>query len=225
MFSSLKRTALLQLTQVWIHEAVFGVRKFHADLHPGNIFFAPPAEDQAEDDYVLTLLDFGSMGAFSISEAKALVKILIGLSYGMEALTFQGLTWIANWPRSDQMDAAIHAMITELLTSPDIAVGERSKEFFNRCIELGIELPTSVIQFHRGLAFLEAQITDSYQTEYGKIEGQKEATQAMGKLFGDVFKRDLLWDLFSTACEAQDNCSAYVDNQLLGAFFKKIFGF
>lgn len=188
-----KVSALKELLYVWVHEALFGARIFHADLHPGNMFLELGREYEDGDfEFVLTLIDFGSIGSFTVEEAKGLFLILVGLSYQKNQVIFDGLKGIAKW-KADVTEDQIHELIQDVLTE-DIAIAYRAKTLFDRSIELGILLPRSVLQFYRGEAFIEKQIMDVYQSIF---VDEKEAREASDNAISEVFTSVFRWDVCS----------------------------
>lgn len=213
--SKQKRDALEAFLYVWLQEAIFGSRIFHADLHPGNIFFH--INKHKPSDYRMTLIDFGSIGRFTLPEAKSLLKIMIGINFKNQRMVVEGLKSVADWKEGVD-EADLERLVKEVLTS-DISPFGKSKAIFNRSIEEGILLPKSFVQFYRGESFIEKQIFELYEKDFGKMHGEREAQKAISKIFKSVFRWNILWDLCLQA--GQDTCTSFVDNDFIFSFFSR----
>ncbi len=214
-----KLSALRELLKVWTREAIFGHRLFHADLHPGNIFFDMKS-DEADAD-TITLLDFGSIGRFTLEEAKALFKITLGLSSSLENLVLDGLDSVANWKDGVERSQVVDLVTT--LARSDASVSKKLKELLDRGVELGILLPKQFLQFYRGQAFLENQISEIYQMELGNDAGFEKSQEEFTLLYRTVFKWDIIWDVCLSACAVNDNCTCFVDNTVLRRYIESFF--
>lgn len=206
-----KKAALSQLLYVWLHEAVFGARMFHADLHPGNLFLD---FDEYDDDspFTLTMIDFGSVGTFTLQEAKGLFLILVGISREKKGAIFDGLSLIADW-KEDVSEKQIRDLIDGLLKE-EIPEFYKAKTLFDRTIELGILLPKSILQFYRGEAFIEKQLTEVYQSEFDKEEAKEKSEEAITAIFKSVFR----WDIFDQICNMVDVMNGHGDDHALSFF-------
>jgi predicted unusual protein kinase regulating ubiquinone biosynthesis (AarF/ABC1/UbiB family) len=213
-----KEKALTELLRVWVREAIFGVRVFHADLHPGNIFL--DVEPENGDEYSMTLLDFGSMGRFNQDEAKSLVKIMLGLSFSIRSLVREGINAVA----TEELSADLVDKLIKEVFENDIEQDERAEFLFNHGIEMGLALPKSFIQFYRGQAFLEKQIKEIFERVHGEEDGEALAKEHIANVYKSVFKWDILSDIWGTACQIHDEeCPAYIDSSVIKAFFFRAF--
>lgn len=216
-YNGQKIEALKEFLYVWAQEAIFGHRIFHADLHPGNIFFHVNEDDYSffgsGNDFVMTLIDFGSIGSFTLKEAKSLFKIMAGLSQCNKSLVMKGLVEIADWKEGVE-ESTLEQLVEEVF-SADLLDSEKSKLLFDKALELGILLPKSFIQFYRGEAFLEKQLVELYEKEYGPEEGKAEAELAIANVFQSVFKWSIFWDLCLTNSGDQNNDQCFVDNDVI----------
>ncbi len=214
-FYKIKKEALSQLLYVWVREAIFGKHVFHADLHPGNVFL--DADTKNPTKYTLTLIDFGSVGEFSLEEAKSLFKIILGISFGNARLIGDGLKGAMTWKegvRKEDVNALIHSY-----SASKIPGLNQAKELFDRAIKLGVLLPKSFIQFYRGQAFLERQLMEVYK-EAPECKGQEQCSKAsddITNIYKKVFRWNVLEDLWYTQGGLKDNDTAFVDNEVFFA--------
>lgn len=215
-WNEVKKELLKQLLYVWIHEAIFGSHIFHADLHPGNIFLDINEEYETSS---LTLIDFGSIGEFTPEEAKALFRVLMGITYKNVDLTYDGLSRLAKW--KDGVSQEDILKLVEEHTLAKVPEFEAATHLFDKCMELGILLPKSVVQFYRGHSFLEKQIRDLYLQDYeDEEEGLAASRTAITSIFKSVFRWDLAYDLWFTASGVQNNDQALLDNDMLKMILK-----
>ena len=66
--------------------------------------------------------------------------------------------------------------LIDTLLAEEIPEFYKAKTLFDRTIELGILLPKSVLQFYRGEAFIEKQLTEIFQSEFNEEEARSNGT-------------------------------------------------
>jgi predicted unusual protein kinase regulating ubiquinone biosynthesis (AarF/ABC1/UbiB family) len=219
-FYKSKKEALSELLYVWVREAIFGEeRVFHADLHPGNVFF--DVDKNSPSNYTLTLIDFGSVGQFTLQEAKSLFKIVFGIAFGKSRLIENGMRGAMTWKedvREEDIKTLIHSY-----TASDTPGFNQAKELFDKAIKLGVLLPKSFIQFYRGQSFLEKQLMEVYK-ESPECKGQSQCAKAsedIAAIYKKVFKWNIAYDLWMQAGGCRDHATACMDNDVLFAFLRE----
>ena len=210
--NDIKKKALQEFLYVWVQEALFGSHVFHADLHPGNIFL----DIDEDDNYLMTLIDFGSIGSFSQDEARALFKVLVGIAQNKPVLALAGFRSVASWKGGVDEEFLLN-LIKEVLAT-DINPFYKAGHMFDKAIENGILLPKSIIQFYRGESFIEKQLMEIYQSEHGKEEGTKRAEEAITGIFRSAFKWNIFWDVCRNAVGA-DECDLILDSDVYSNLF------
>ena len=206
--SSTKTTALEGLLYVWLQEGLFGSRDFHADLHEGNIFML-----ERDNDYVMTLIDYGSMGTMTIAEVKGFIKVALGTTYFKPDLIYRGLKPLAKW--NEEQNTAVEKVIAEVLSETEKNPGQMTAQLFSELLLANIALTPNLVLFHRGLSFIEQQIEEAYIDDLGVKEGTKISDEAINQIYRRLFQWELFKDMLQTFDGKKNNSDCYVDKSLI----------
>ena len=148
----LKSYALKRLYKKWLNQAFFEDGFFHADLHSGNLFYK---RRNQHPGYLLTLLDFGSVGKLGFYERKALVKLGLGISMNEAQLVMRGFR---PFEKMSCQQARDYYAVVENILSQNIAASEKTNLILDEALTRDFALSKNFLQFNRGKAFLEDMI-------------------------------------------------------------------
>jgi predicted unusual protein kinase regulating ubiquinone biosynthesis (AarF/ABC1/UbiB family) len=149
----LQGTALTNLFNVWFSEALFGQGRFHADPHPGNIFFE--LTPNKTPGYHLTLIDFGSVGRLSVQEQKGIILAGLGLAGNSPEVLMKGVKLLTKI--DPKKEKKLLQLVKPILESNKF-ITDKISDLVTLGTQLNIEIPESFIQFNRGKKFLTDQI-------------------------------------------------------------------
>ena len=145
----LKSIGLKRLYKAWLKEAFFGEGFFHADLHSGNLFYK---RTKKSPGYLLTLLDFGSVGKLNHHERKALIKLGLGISMSEPQLVMRGFSPFENMSCNQARE---YYSVVEDILSQNLDAAEKTNLILDEAINREFSLSKDFLQFNRGKAFLE----------------------------------------------------------------------
>ncbi|MFK7826987.1 MAG: AarF/ABC1/UbiB kinase family protein [Oligoflexales bacterium] len=153
-FEDLKRKSigLKRLYKIWLREAFFGDGFFHADLHSGNLFYK---RRKKSPGYLLTLLDFGSVGKLNFYERKALVKLGLGISMEDAQLVLLGFR---PFEKMNCEQAQEYYKVVENILGQNSNAVEKTNQILDEALNREFSLSKNFLQFNRGKAFLEDMI-------------------------------------------------------------------
>ena len=133
---------LLQLTDLWVREGVYGSGFYHGDLHAGNIMV---------DDSGLTVIDFGNVTKLSPEQQKAVTRLMMAATVrDVEVFRHCFHELLENTPEDKYQEkrAALTKVFEDVLRLGDASsIGQRIAAALMKAQSLGIELPPAVHNF------------------------------------------------------------------------------
>lgn len=126
---------------------------FHADPHPGNVFYLPRNE--------LALIDFGMVGRLSPRRREDLLHLLLGLvQHEPQAVADVLLDWTGETPEVDlvQLETEIEAFVDQYHGTPlaQLQLGQMLSEVTAVLREHGLALPADLALLIKAFVSLES---------------------------------------------------------------------
>ncbi len=151
----LKGQAINNLLERWYDEAIFGSGKFHADLHPGNLFYQP--QPGKKPPFLLTVIDFGAYGELTLPQRRGFMALSMAVVSQSPEQTLDALADISEIPfeKRAKLLGELHLLFEKKMT-----ISQRMTEVFITAVDGGLTLPRTLLQFNRGRTFLEKALAE-----------------------------------------------------------------
>ena len=146
---------LIDITKVWISEALFGTGQFHGDCHAGNIMVDGKGSG--------TLIDFGNMFHFSDAERQSVLRLILGavlrksddfMTNYEKLLSPKGKERLDSHPELREKASAI---LNEIFSKGHVSIDAvaRVQASLAELQKLGLEVPLQVHSFVLSLSRLQ----------------------------------------------------------------------
>jgi predicted unusual protein kinase regulating ubiquinone biosynthesis (AarF/ABC1/UbiB family) len=201
-FADVKLKALNNILEKWFDNAIFGNGFFHADLHEGNIFMNYP-ENAVKAQ--VTLIDFGSASTLSITEKKAVIKLMLATINNESAFAVEALSEVSEMEKA--VRPAYIAAVEEILKTSELSLSDKVEKMLVRGMELGITFKMDFMLFYRAKRFLEKQID-----ELNKFVAGSAGAASLKCDYGAVYQKILVKRLIKATLLATVN----MDNTQMG---------
>ncbi|MBU6195038.1 MAG: hypothetical protein KGP02_09120, partial [Burkholderiales bacterium] len=152
---------LYDLSSKWFEEAMFGSGFYHGDLHAGNIMF----DGDANENGLLTAIDFGNAKTLSQEERSAIFKLMVAIEIKDSKILLQHFRTLLS-PQSQakltpELEARFTAEADKLLRGPKAATGgDAMVKVLTMANNLGLEMPGAISNFSRSQVMLENALSE-----------------------------------------------------------------
>jgi predicted unusual protein kinase regulating ubiquinone biosynthesis (AarF/ABC1/UbiB family) len=152
---------LYDLSSKWFEEAMFGSGFYHGDLHAGNIMF----DGDANENGLLTAIDFGNAKTLSQEERSAIFKLMVAIEIKDSNILLQHFRTLLS-PQSQakltpELEARFTAEADKLLRGPKAATGgDAMVKVLTMANDLGLEMPGAISNFSRSQVMLENALSE-----------------------------------------------------------------
>lgn len=184
--------ALARLLRIWFVEAIFGSGFFHADLHPGNIFLEAGPDAKSPD--LLTLIDFGNCGSFTLPLRRGLAAMMLSAATRSTEHTVKALEDMGILPLRA---AASFSDYLQDLYRRDLNLSDRVSNLIASAHSRGFPVPRELLLFNRSKMFLEAELQDVNTQLKRDVEGRRQHVSAneiyIGAFLGYVASHGASW--------------------------------
>ncbi len=153
-----RKRYLMELSEIWVSEGIYGEGYYHGDLHAGNIMF---------DDNGLTVIDFGNATKLSSTQQEHVTRMMLAAAAGDMGMFRHGFhKLLENTPESIYQDKreALGRVFEEVFSLGNkSSAGYRVAVALLKAQELGIELPAAINNFSSGQIRLQNSIDSMNQ--------------------------------------------------------------
>lgn len=195
--SELTHSALQRLAKAWLTRALFGDGYFHGNLHGGNIFFA--ATPDAPDNYLLTLLDYGSTEYFSQGNQETFVHFILALGLNNPLQVRKTLQKLLNTD-AETIASIEHELLPQLM-NPKASLSAVIQTLHSFLSHSDLAAPSNLMMFFRSWVYLEGLLAPTYHTISFDVAKSKMAPLLVKVLLkqGFLLNKSRFWPAFS-AC-------------------------
>jgi predicted unusual protein kinase regulating ubiquinone biosynthesis (AarF/ABC1/UbiB family) len=220
-----KTQVMKDFLNVWFDEAIFGKGFFHGDLHPGNLFFYSLDTENEEPkkfhskmktSYLLTPIDFGSVGTLTRQEQKALLKLAFGSIFGSSMAVIDSFSAFHHFTQREMNQ--FKPFVEEQIKNPLATAFDIMNSILNKAIEMNLTIPKNFVLFNRGRMFLEKQVDDinkKIQEEYEQYPGLKPIDSQ--EIYRQLAIKRLSADYIKRLIGVQSDETSLVDGKLIHA--------
>ncbi|TAJ92204.1 MAG: ubiquinone biosynthesis regulatory protein kinase UbiB [Gammaproteobacteria bacterium] len=136
---------------------VFRDSFFHADMHPGNIFVSPPAEDRPAR---VMVVDFGIMSSLTEFDQRYLAENLLAFlnrDYQLVAELHVESGWVPPGTRVDEFEAEIRAVCEPLFDRPlkEISFGDLLLRLLQTARRFNMEILPQLLLLQKTIVNIE----------------------------------------------------------------------
>lgn len=146
-----KGNVLRRVLTRWLEVSLFETGFFNGDMHGGNIYVDLTQKPQPK----ITLLDFGNVGRLSVSQRRGFVRLAIGVLKNSSddiVRAFQDICVL-----SDEDANRLRAELQKFkFNHKDLLYNLNN--IFSIAVRQKIKVPANMIQFNRGLLFLDREL-------------------------------------------------------------------
>ncbi len=152
---------LYDLSSKWFEEAMFGSGFYHGDLHAGNIMF----DGDANENGLLTAIDFGNAKTLSQEERSAIFKLMLAIEIKDSQVFLQHFRTLLS-PTSQakltpELERRFTAEVDKLLRGPNaVTSGNAMVKILAMANDLGLEIPGAISNFSRSQVMLENALSE-----------------------------------------------------------------
>ena len=145
--------ALERLLSRWFERAVFEDGFFHADPHPGNLFYEAPTTPKGEAS--ITLIDFGSADRLTMEQRRGFVNFSLAVAAKSPDYVIDALGDFGKIP-----DEALEGLKTQLqaIFAKKLGLVDRVREVLLLAVGSEMRMPRQLMQFTRGDLFIEKEL-------------------------------------------------------------------
>ena|GEM_PF-5314338 len=173
MLSAQKKHArMLELSEKWVEEGVYGSGYYHGDLHSGNIMIT---------DEKLTVIDFGNVTQLTKKQQTAVSNMVLAAMLKKTDLFFDSLKSILEGTNPETFEKKrpeLEKILTEVLKLGDEgSTGLRIGAALMKTQQLGLEIPPAIYNFSQCQMRLQNSVADSKEV----LENLTEAIVKLDK--------------------------------------------
>jgi predicted unusual protein kinase regulating ubiquinone biosynthesis (AarF/ABC1/UbiB family) len=176
--------ALVNAFEKWLDQAIFVDGKFHADLHPGNIFMDVTAEQLADPVALskltnpsITLIDMGAVGQITMPERHAFAELFTATLLRSPDQAIGALEMLG--PIDAKLIPALRKDILAIMGEPKAKILEKLSQIAaSAATTYNLPIPESLMRFNRSRDLLELAIKNANAEldiidplkKYGRVE-------------------------------------------------------
>ena len=153
-----RKEYLMELSQIWVTEGIYGEGYYHGDLHAGNIMF---------DDNGLTVIDFGNATKLTAAQQEQITRMMLAAAAGDMELFRHGFHMLLENTTPQlyqQKREELGRVFGEVFSLGNkSSAGYRVAVALLKAQELGIELPAAINNFSSGQIRLQNSIDSMNQ--------------------------------------------------------------
>lgn len=192
-----KGDVLRRVLTRWLEVSLFETGFFNGDMHGGNIYVDLTQKPLPK----ITLLDFGNVGKLSVSQRRGFVRLAIGVLKNSSAdivKAFQDIC-ILN-------EAEVKRLMAELqkfrFNQKDLLYNLNN--IFSIAVRQKIKVPANMIQFNRGLLFLDRELRFLNQEMSARDpSGERFERVDLGRIYLNTIVQKTLKDIGKSMISAQ----------------------
>ena len=147
---------LLELSDKWVYEGIFGKGFYHGDLHSGNIMIS-------END--ATVIDFGNCTQLTKAQQDHIIRMVMAAATGETDIFLDGFKNLLEKTSEEEFEKKkpeLRAIFRDVLSTGDkTCSGQRIAVALLKAQEMGLELPAAVANFSSSQVRLQNTIDET----------------------------------------------------------------